>query len=202
MVKGLSFDEKRKRMMDIFHESQTPYLLKELEKIGPKQKGIVSQSVKDVVQSLVDDNMCYCEKLGTSNFYWAFPSEAAVKRQNKTKELEAEITQLESKKADLESSIAQAHLGREQTDERTALMEELAELEAKWGAQETELQQFKECDPALMAQKKEHAKAAQEAANRWTDNIFIMQSWTRDKFNMETENFNKFFEVPNDLDNV
>ncbi|KAJ2546942.1 Meiotic nuclear division protein 1 [Coemansia sp. RSA 1933] len=189
-------------MLEIFHETQTPYLLKELEKIGPKQKGIVSQSVKDVVQSLVDDNMCYCEKIGTSNYFWAFPSEAAVKRANKTKDLEAQVVQLESKKADLEASIAQAQFGREQTDERKALIEELAELEAKASAQEAELQQFRECDPVLMKQKKEHAKAAQEAANRWTDNIFIMQSWTRDKFNMETENFNKFFDVPNDLDNV
>ncbi|KAJ2392620.1 Meiotic nuclear division protein 1 [Coemansia sp. RSA 2559] len=189
-------------MMEIFHESPAPYLLKELEKIGPKKKGIVSQSVKDVVQSLVDDNMCFCEKIGTSNFYWAFPSEAAVKRANKTKELETEISQLESKKNDLETSIANAQLGREQTDERKALMEELAELETQFNAQEAELQQFKECDPVLMKQKREHAKIAQEAANRWTDNIFIMQSWTRDKFNMETENFNKFFGVPNDLDNV
>ncbi|KAJ2606035.1 Meiotic nuclear division protein 1 [Coemansia sp. RSA 1804] len=198
----LTIDEKRKRMMEIFHESQEPYLLKELEKIGPKQKGIVSQTVKDVVQSLVDDSMCYCEKIGTSNYFWSFPSETAVKRQNKTKELEAEIGQLETKGRDLETSIAQAELGREQTEERKLLMEELADVEARWEAQNSELQQFKECDPALMALKKKQAAVAKEAANRWTDNIFIMQSWARDKFNMETENFNKYFDVPNDLDSV
>jgi len=35
--------------------------------------------VKDVVQSLVDDDMVHQEKIGISNFFWAFPSEASVK---------------------------------------------------------------------------------------------------------------------------
>lgn len=39
--------------------------LKELEKSGPR-KGVISQSVKDVVQSLVDDDLVLKEKIGTS----------------------------------------------------------------------------------------------------------------------------------------
>lgn len=35
------------------------------------------QAVKDVVQSLVDDDMIEMEKIGSSNFYWAFPSKAS-----------------------------------------------------------------------------------------------------------------------------
>ena len=44
--KGLSLDEKRKRMLDIFYDSKDVFLLKDLEKIAPKQKGITMQSVK------------------------------------------------------------------------------------------------------------------------------------------------------------
>ena len=50
--RGLSLEEKRQRMMEIFYTKKEFFLLKELEKIGPKEKGITSQSVKDVVQSL------------------------------------------------------------------------------------------------------------------------------------------------------
>lgn len=39
--------------------------LKELEKLGPK-KGVIMQSVKDVVQSLVDDDLVLKDKIGTS----------------------------------------------------------------------------------------------------------------------------------------
>ena len=31
-------------------------------------------TVKDVLQSLVDDGMVDQEKVGTSNYFWAFPS--------------------------------------------------------------------------------------------------------------------------------
>ena len=42
-----------------------PIQLKELEKLGPK-KGVITQSVKDVVQSLVDDDLVLKDKIGTS----------------------------------------------------------------------------------------------------------------------------------------
>ena len=85
--KGLSLDEKRKKMMEIFYESKDVFLLKDLEKIAPKLKGITPMSVKDVVTSLVDDGMVDTflqlllltfiqvdsEKIGTSIYFWAFP---------------------------------------------------------------------------------------------------------------------------------
>ena len=79
--KGLSIDEKRKRMLDIFYDSKEVFLLKDLEKIAPKTKGIIVQSVKDVVQSLVDDNLVETDKIGTSVYFWAFPSKALTQRQ-------------------------------------------------------------------------------------------------------------------------
>ena len=50
--RGLSLEEKRQRMLEIFYTKKEFFLLKELEKIAPKEKGITSQSVKDVLQSL------------------------------------------------------------------------------------------------------------------------------------------------------
>lgn len=47
--------------LNFTHEFQ----LKELEKLGPK-KGVISQTVKDVVQSLVDDDLVSKDKIGTS----------------------------------------------------------------------------------------------------------------------------------------
>lgn len=36
----------------------------------------MTQTIKDVLQSLVDDGMVELEKVGAKNFYWAFPSKA------------------------------------------------------------------------------------------------------------------------------
>ena len=71
--KGLSLEEKRKKMMEIFYETKDVYLLKDLEKIAPKSKGITPMSVKEVVTSLVDDGLVDSEKIGTSIYFWAFP---------------------------------------------------------------------------------------------------------------------------------
>lgn len=71
--KGVSFEEKRIRMLELFYEKREFFTLKELEKIAPKEKGIVAQAVKDVLQTLVDDGLVRSEKIGTSVYFWTFP---------------------------------------------------------------------------------------------------------------------------------
>lgn len=39
--------------------------------MGPK-KGVITQSVKDVVQSLVDDDLVLKDKIGTSVSIWSY----------------------------------------------------------------------------------------------------------------------------------
>lgn len=51
-------------------------------------------SVKDVLQSLVDDNMVDSERVGTSNYYWAFPSKALHARKRKLQDLEKLVTEI------------------------------------------------------------------------------------------------------------
>lgn len=48
-------------------------------------------TVKDVLQSLVDDSMVDCERVGTSNYYWAFPSKAMHGRKRKLEELQQQV---------------------------------------------------------------------------------------------------------------
>ena len=64
--------------------------MKDVERIASKQKGVgkdvadedldviivVEKAVKDVLQSLVDDGLVKCEKIGTSNYFWSYPGDA------------------------------------------------------------------------------------------------------------------------------
>lgn len=79
--RGMSLEEKREKMLEIFYETQSFYQLKDLEKLGPK-KGVISQSVKDVVQNLVDDDLVFKDKVGTSVYFWSLPSHAGTFRDN------------------------------------------------------------------------------------------------------------------------
>ena len=45
--KGISWDEKRKRILDIYYEKKEVFNLKEIEKLGVK-RGVIIQAVKDV----------------------------------------------------------------------------------------------------------------------------------------------------------
>ncbi|XP_064918807.1 meiotic nuclear division protein 1 homolog isoform X2 [Columba livia] len=234
--KGLSFEEKRVRMMEIFFETKDVFQLKDIEKIAPKEKGITSVSVKEILQSLVDDGMVDTDRIGTSNYFWAFPSKALHARKRKLEDLESqelssllligvgkhlfislfatgvhdkkinklalwsdctttlpafptlmshiplcpfikesfELMQnafletlfssgvvLESlllsyfaessqKKETLQKSIEKSKIGRENTAERAALIEELAALRQKKEQLKAEIEKYRECDPDVI----------------------------------------------------
>ena len=71
--KGMSLDDKRTNLLQMYYERKEVLNLKEVEKYGAK-RGIVLQSVKDVNQSLIDDNLVETDKIGIGTFFWAFPS--------------------------------------------------------------------------------------------------------------------------------
>lgn len=89
--KGLSLDEKRAKVLEIFHENDDVFQLKEIEKLAVK-KGVTLQSVKDVVQSLIDDDLVHQDKIGIANFLWAFAAEASTKVRNDLAKLEGALS--------------------------------------------------------------------------------------------------------------
>ncbi|RYG46722.1 hypothetical protein EON67_09230, partial [archaeon] len=67
----------------------------------------VSQTIKDIVQSLVDDNLIEVDKIGSGNFYWAFPSKAYLTLKQKADGLETSLAAEEKTVADLEARLAE-----------------------------------------------------------------------------------------------
>ena len=53
------------------------FSLKEVEKGCSKEKGLNPMVVKEVLQAVIDDRLIDSDKIGSSIFYWAFPSKAA-----------------------------------------------------------------------------------------------------------------------------
>ncbi|XP_025897492.1 meiotic nuclear division protein 1 homolog [Nothoprocta perdicaria] len=200
--KGLSFEEKRARMMEIFFETKDVFQLKDIEKIAPKEKGITSMSVKEILQSLVDDGMVDTDRIGTSNYFWAFPSKALHARKRKLEELQAQFAEGTQKKEALQKNIEKSKIGREDTPERAALIEELAALRQKKEQLKAEIDKYRECDPDVVEEMRQTNKVAKEAANRWTDNIFAIKSWAKRKFGFEESRIDKSFGIPEDFDYI
>ncbi|PVU95172.1 hypothetical protein BB561_001994 [Smittium simulii] len=202
MTKRMSAEDKQKCMLELLHDKKSFFQLKELEKMGYKEKKISLATIKDTLQALVDDSKVHLEKIGTSNYYWSFPSESAVKRKKKVEELQKQKLELLNHSEILQKNISEAKKGKEISEEREQLELKLAELEKTFQEQTATIDRFKECDPDTLNALKSKSVIAKAAANRWTDNIFIIQSWCRDKFNIETSDFNKQFGIDENFDNI
>ncbi|KAK3264272.1 Meiotic nuclear division protein 1 [Cymbomonas tetramitiformis] len=179
--KGVSLEEKRDRILGIFHESKSCWLLKDVEKEGAK-RGVIFQSVKEVLQGLIDDDMVYVDKIGTSNWYWSFPSAASNKTRVKRAALEEELSSAKKRQKELEKQKSSAASSREDTETRQDNLAALGRFEEEHSALSEELAKYRDNDPEYFEELKNAAIYTLEAGNRWTDNIFQLQKWATQKF--------------------
>ncbi|KAF7989394.1 hypothetical protein HCN44_008068 [Aphidius gifuensis] len=200
--KRVTIDEKRARILEIFYDSQEFYNLKEIETIASKEKGVVLQSVKDVLQALVDDGFVKTEKVGSANYFWAFPGEKITILKQKCAELNTSNIESKLELEKLQFEIKTNQVGKEDTEERRKLLEELENLQQKEDKTKQLVMQFSDNDPEVIAKIAKRAEEYKAAANVWTDNIFAIQSWCKNKFDINEETLNKQFRIPEDLDYV
>ncbi|BGO98613.1 Meiotic nuclear division protein 1 [Rhodotorula toruloides] len=176
--KGLSLEEKRSRMLDLFRETKEFYKLQELEKLAPKTKGITSMSVKEVLQSLVDDSVSSAISSKTSSFYWSFPSDLAAAQRKQLSNLEQSIKTLKRQHQDLGQDVVKEEAEREETAERAALLERYEELQNQHLELEKQLDSFTTPDEVKLAEtKQELIERLKTSALRSTDNISAFLSY-------------------------
>lgn len=99
------------KMLEIFHETKDFFQLKDLEKIAPKEKGIVLQSVKDVLQSLVDDGLVDSDKIGTSIYYWSYPNKTRNMKQKMKEDLQQQNIEVTKRFKLLDTAVTQERVG-------------------------------------------------------------------------------------------
>ncbi|KAL3744826.1 hypothetical protein ACJRO7_014004 [Eucalyptus globulus] len=202
--RGLSLEEKREKMLQIFYESQDFFLLKELEKLGPR-KGVITQSVKDVVQSLVDDDLVSKDKIGTSGiglkfqvYFWSLPSCAGNQLRNVYRKLESDVQSSKRRLAELADQCNALKKGREES-----ALSNLKKVEEKYNELKDEMAEYADNDPAAFEAMKDAISVAHAAANRWTDNIFTLRQWCSNNFPEAKEQLEHMYQevgITDDLD--
>ena len=176
----------------------------ELEKIASKQ-GLNSMIVKDLLQGMADDDLIHLEKVGISTYYWQFPSEAGVKLKNSISSLEATLKSLEAEKTKADCELASLQSLLCDSDEREGLVKRLKHLEEENGDLDKQLEKFSDCDPDVYREMKAGLATSKEAANRWVENIWNMESWMKKKFQGREADIKQFFKqngVTDDLDTI
>jgi len=190
--RGLSLEDKRAKVLEVFHETKSVFQLKEVEKLAGK-KGVTFQSIKDVVQSLVDDDLVHQEKIGQTNYLWSFPSEASVKIENAIKAEKSRYEDAKRLKAELVTVLEEAKAARDDADETREKLKGLEELSAREGELMDRLRELEGCDSIRFASICAAIQPARDAANRWLDNIENLKDWTKRKFDGKDQEVEDFF---------
>ncbi|XP_011705594.1 PREDICTED: meiotic nuclear division protein 1 homolog [Wasmannia auropunctata] len=198
--KGVSLDEKRMRMLQIFYEKKEFFTLKDLEKIAPKEKNIVIQSVKDVLQALVDDGLVRSEKIGTSTYFWRFPGENITATERRIADTSKKLVETEFKLEKLKEEIQKEKELKNDSEERRTLLEEVEKLRKEEQEIKKQIAKFSGVDPEVITEMVEKTQRYKDATNIWTDNIFSIQSWCKNKFGISEQDLNKQFNISEDLD--
>ncbi|ETL91854.1 hypothetical protein, variant [Phytophthora nicotianae] len=199
--KGVSLQEKRERILRIYHESKEVFNLKEVEKLGSKA-GVVLQTVKDVNQALVDDALVDCDKIGSGNYFWSFPSKLSQSRKRKLSELEQRRHTAQEKLAKVKQNIEEQKSLRSDSDERVQKLRRLEEQKAKVNGLRTKVQHLAENDPAILEELERKVRMAKEGSDRWTDNVYTLKAWVVKKRGVEGKEVDKWLGIKDDFDYV
>ncbi|XP_061395309.1 meiotic nuclear division protein 1 homolog [Musca vetustissima] len=231
--KPLSAEEKQTKLLELFHETNDVFQLKDLERIAPKEKGVVMQSVKGILQELVNNGLVECEKIAGSFYYWSFPSENLKKLQRELEDVELKTSQIQKRIDELQAKLQEANGALDDQESIEALTKEihilqeekdnLAKQEAKYSSNinyEEVRQKDTDAKHITLNTLTNHmylipypphfvhpilytlSQKILEAANRWTDNIYMIKTWCKRKFDKEDRELNKAFGIPDDLDYV
>ncbi|AFN83965.1 putative meiotic recombination protein [Encephalitozoon romaleae SJ-2008] len=194
-------DQKKTILLEIIRGSRSFFKLQELENLGSK-KGIVANTIKEILQQLVDDGLVTVEKVGTSNLYWSFASEGVQKKNLKFKELVEECKSMSEEILKKKKHLENERISKNYTEERKELESKLNALAKIEEEQKEELSKFEETDPTIYDKFVDDRKEIVDEYNKIIDNIFIIQDYVCNKFSMEKPEFNSNFGIPQDLDYI
>lgn len=196
----MSQEEKRKVILDIYHQTKGVYTEKEICALAVKA-GVNSGTVADINTALVDDGLVDKEKIGGSNYFWSFPGKKDRQLQISHEETLAEIERAKARLAGAQSRLADAKRGREdENGERAKKLARMVELEKEKKELTAEFDMLKENDPQALADLEKELKLVKEAAHRWTDNIFTCKSYLTKKRGMSSKEACKLLGITSAFD--
>ncbi|KAI5189111.1 hypothetical protein NEMIN01_0277 [Nematocida minor] len=197
-AKPLSLEEKTRRVLSLMQEKDDIFGLKDLEKVCQKEKGVIPQSIKEVIDILVSENKVKEKKVGASRFYWSFRSDIKINKENRHEKLSAENKKLKEQKEALLEEIDVLEKNRSTLPDREDKIKILVEHRKKQKELETVTKQMEENDPSKLLAIGEEIDAVTKSLTEWADAFNILQSYVKNTFNMTQKDFCNAFPISMD----
>lgn len=196
--RGLSLEDKRNTLLSLYHEAKEPMNLKEIEAKGSKA-GVVQQTIKDVNQSLVDDDLVHSDKIGAAIFFWSFPAEAFVKKQVEKETILSKIAGAKETILEFNEKIKKAKHSRSDPG-RGPKLQRYYELTEENKRLDKLLEENKKNDPVEIKSVLDKAAKVKDCANRWTDNIYTLKSYVTKKSGQNGKDVDKMLGIDDNFD--
>ena len=199
--KGVSAADKRVRLLALLRDTKRPWTGKELENEA-KHLGFHAMAIPEVLQQLLDDDLCTKEKIGSANYIWSFPSSAYKKAKTNHEKIAQQLDRCNEEVEKLTKEKAELESGREETEEYLRLQDELRAKQAKLAAVQTTLRKNAANDPKALAELQELVDQIRANVNRETDNIYEVQSYLVKKRGMDRKMVKQMLGITDSFDNV
>ncbi|CCD17657.1 unnamed protein product [Trypanosoma congolense IL3000] len=217
--RGLSIEEKVVRIEEWFVAHPYPYTMKDLCLILPKATGVISQSVEECMDILVSENRVQQKKVGIHVLFWRFPrtptqqlattigrgasvAEVAKLLGMTQSQLSAEIAELKKKEKDTQRRIKEVRLSIGDDASMKKDTEEIKRLEGEVRSLEKQLSQLALLDPETVEKIKAATNIAWESANRWTDNMYLLEHHISQKMGLSARDLRRQLQIPLEVDFV
>lgn len=199
--KGKSIDDKKMMLYDIMLESESFFILKELESVAQK-KGLRSMLVKDLLQQLIDDNLVKTEKVGAQNIFWVLKTEESSVLLNQFQRLKKEKIECEQnfRREQEEYDNLLRNLKYTEVDFKKKL-EEVKGIQNELNLKSKEVDILKKTDVREIEKLKDQNLFAQESIRRWNNNIYVVRQWVQNRTNHSGEIVDRLLGVKDIFDN-
>lgn len=161
-------------------------------------------AVKDYLQALQDDSLIRSEKIGSGNWYWSFPSEAKKVKGALLAKAQEEYNKANTTATELQAKLDQAGAARAEDEEllvgtgtlytscgssvlmtaggdRKTLTMKHDDLTIEVEKLRTELAAYSEYDPIELNKKLEDTQRSRAAAVKFTEHIYCMEGWLKER---------------------
>ena len=136
---------------------------------------------------LVDDGEVECEKIGSSCYYWSFPSKQAQGTAQRATSLSDAVSAERTAMAVTNTNVDAAAVVRPESEARSAKLQRLSSLKTEISVLEGNLDALKENDPAEIEKMDSNIVLCRDSANRWTDNLLQLRTWLVKKKGMSSK---------------
>ena len=143
--------------------------------------------VKEHIQALVDENFIRVEKIGSGNWYWSFPSEVQLRKEEMLQKVLDERDKISSAVAELQHKVDEANAEREAEEnsthddgyDRTTLNIQKSTLQKELEAMRAELSGYSETDPFEVERRRENVAQSSRCVDQLSDQIIAIECWIK-----------------------